>query len=301
MGADTDCFECWFPRSAVATSVGIFRRSPSALTVQQVREAYDRGHPLTLLDYPDSAFLAASLLKLYLRELPQPLIPLAAYPTVRAIPLGGGPDSRAFVRAELLPALDGNTLALLRAVSAVLSETARHSEANLMPVANLIVCLGPCLVGGVSMESLAMTRVPAKGDKENTVGGLLVLLIQHFDDIFGEREEEAEPSDAEAAAAGEGGEQPYTPTSATSASLNEPASSSATSVESADVELHITKPRPAVPVEDVTPAVAQPGQARSPDLASLGAEWVNAEAAARRGSVEAAGKAAGEAAGQAGQ
>ncbi len=264
------------------------------MTVQQVREAYDRGHPITLADYPDSAFLAASLLKLYLRELPQPLVPLSAYPLVRAIPLGGGPDAQAFVRSELLPALDGNTRALLRAVAAVLSETARHAEANLMPVANLIVCLGPCLVGGVSMESLAMTRVPAKGDRDNTVGGLLVLLIQHFAELFGEKGADV-LSDVETAAGGEAEEQAFTPTSATSTSLDGRAQSSATSLDS--VDLHITKPKPAEPAEDLTPVLSPAVQVpapegtadpTSPDLSDLGAEWVNAEAAARRASVEAA-------------
>ena len=261
--------------------------------MQQVREAYDRGHPITLDEYPDSAFLAASLLKLYLRELPQPLIPLSAYPLVRAVPLGGGPDAQDFVRTQLLPVLDRNTLALVRAVAAVLSETARHAAENLMPVANLIVCLAPCLVGGVSIESLAMTRVPAKGDKDNTVGGVLVLFIQHFEAIFGPDGQDVVVSDSETGHGPVAGEQANTPTSATSASLDELATSSATSLDS--VDLHITSLKPAGPGDGTTP-VASPAllvqapksQPMSPDLAALGAEWVNAEAAARRASVEAA-------------
>ncbi|KAK4696643.1 hypothetical protein P7C70_g8341, partial [Phenoliferia sp. Uapishka_3] len=49
------------------SSIGIFRRSPSSAMVKQIQDAYDRGHPVTLSQYPDSAYVAASLLKLYLR------------------------------------------------------------------------------------------------------------------------------------------------------------------------------------------------------------------------------------------
>lgn len=292
--------------AAAPVSVGIFRRSPSALTVQVVKDAYDRTHPVTLSAYPDDAFLAASLLKLYLRELPEPLIPTSVYPIVKAIPLGGGPNAAQHVRTRLLPALDGNSALLFREVASVLSLTAEHAKVNLMPVPNLLVCLAPCLVGGVSMESLAMTRVPALGDKENTVGGLLQVCIQQFDEVFGRQARsnlrdiriipasplaKAEPQPVAAAAeSADSTEEVSTPTSTVSAGCTTPPLSSATSLASDDQPVLKANSSGDKAAEAALPGIVElaPSTPLSPLFADLGAQWVEAEAAARRESLDAA-------------
>jgi Rho GTPase-activating protein 1 len=65
---------------------GLFRRPPSLTTTQIIRDAYDRRQPVKMEEYSDGAFLAASLIKLFLRELPTPIFPADFYPLFRACP-----------------------------------------------------------------------------------------------------------------------------------------------------------------------------------------------------------------------
>ncbi|GAA5840009.1 hypothetical protein JCM9279_005240 [Rhodotorula babjevae] len=177
-------------------SVGVFRRSPSAAHVAHLRGAYDRGHPVSLSTLPDAAYLAASLLKLYLRELPAPLFPRGDLWNVsRACPVDDDDAALAHVRAELLPLLSAPVCTLLQHVLGVLAAVAAESDDNLMSSSNLVVCLCPALIGGLgdvpTMEEIEMCRVTssngtatikgpggATSGRENTVGGVLRIMIE---------------------------------------------------------------------------------------------------------------------------
>ncbi|GAA5884349.1 hypothetical protein JCM6882_002239 [Rhodosporidiobolus microsporus] len=178
-------------------SVGIFRRSPSASTVKILEGAYDRGHPVLLSALPDAPYLAASLLKLFVRSLPAPIFPPSLYPIARACPLM---DEQALphVRAKVLPTLAPPALLLLQQLLRVLSAVSSNSPTNLMTSDNLVICLCPALIGGLgaSREEVEMCRVPGmevgsmrglKSVKEsgrNTLGGVLRVMIDHYDDLF---------------------------------------------------------------------------------------------------------------------
>ncbi|GAA6033599.1 hypothetical protein JCM8097_001476 [Rhodosporidiobolus ruineniae] len=178
-------------------SVGIFRRSPSASTVKTLEGAYDRGHPVSLSSLPDAPYLAASLLKLFLRSLPAPILPPALYPVARACPLM---DDAAlpYLRSRLLPLLDPPSLLILQQLIAVLSAVAANAQTNLMTSENLVICLCPGLIGGIgaSREEVEMCRVPnmdvgsMRGMRKvsesgrNTVGGVLRVMIDHYDGLF---------------------------------------------------------------------------------------------------------------------
>jgi len=96
---------------------GIFRVSPSAAVVRTIKEAYDRGHPMTLSRYdysgPEgSQTLAASLLKSFLRELPSPLVREEDYSLIDKCPSiketdfdGSGMEAVEYIRDKFLPAL----------------------------------------------------------------------------------------------------------------------------------------------------------------------------------------------------
>lgn len=87
---------------------GLFRRSPSSATLRQVKEAYDRGQ-LVSLDSFDDPYLAAVLLKKYLRDLPEPLFPEPLYPVIQQCPVPTEDPSDwsavLYIRESLLPAL----------------------------------------------------------------------------------------------------------------------------------------------------------------------------------------------------
>lgn len=198
-----------FPRTAPCThersravagpeSVGVFRRSPSAAHVAHLRSAYARGHPVALAALPDAPYLAASLLKLFLRELPTPVLPRGeVWDVARACPLDDDRAAVQHVRGALLPLLGAPARALLQHVLAVASAVAARAEVNLMTAGNLVVCLCPALCGALgdvpTMEELEMCRVPgletlgtikglggetATAVGGNTLGGVLRVMIE---------------------------------------------------------------------------------------------------------------------------
>ncbi|GAA5916194.1 hypothetical protein JCM8208_000030 [Rhodotorula glutinis] len=183
-------------------SVGIFRRSPSAAHVSHLRGAYDRGHPVSLSTLPDAPYLAASLLKLYLRELSAPLFPRGdIWSAARACPVDDDDASLGHIEAELLPLLSSPARTLLQHVLGVLAVIAANSSDNLMTPSNLVVCLCPALIGGLgdvpTVEEIEMCRVPgvvalapsmsvggAVSGRGNTVGGVVKVMIERRSDSY---------------------------------------------------------------------------------------------------------------------
>ncbi|GAA6063823.1 hypothetical protein JCM10212_002580 [Sporobolomyces blumeae] len=208
------------------TSLGIFRRSPSASTVKILEGAYSRSHPVSLSTYPDSPYLAASLLKLFLRELPEPILgrpvwerskdcpvvdPSATRSATRTEPDGplepsGSSTTVSFIRQEILPLVSNRSnLVVLTRVVRVLHLISLRSSENLMTSSNLVICLCPALIGGVGgmqSQGIEACRVPGmetmrgggpfgSADQDsptkagrNTVGGVLKVMIERFDEVF---------------------------------------------------------------------------------------------------------------------
>ena len=83
---------------------GLFRKVPRLLYLDQLRDAYNRGHPIALSSWPDSAILSCSLLKLYLRSLPIPVVPSSLYDSIKRCPQKGE-EAVNYIREQLLPAL----------------------------------------------------------------------------------------------------------------------------------------------------------------------------------------------------
>ncbi|GAA5956821.1 hypothetical protein JCM21900_004352 [Sporobolomyces salmonicolor] len=180
-------------------SIGIFRRSPSAATVKVVESAFDRGHPVSLASYPDAPYIAASILKLFLRSLPSPIFPPTLFPLARNCPRPSKASAAiAYIQRRLLPLLPPSSLLILQQTLLVLSRISTHHSINLMTADNLVICLCPALIGGIgaSREEVEMCRVPGmevgsmRGLKEvresgrNTLGGVVKVMIEHYDEIF---------------------------------------------------------------------------------------------------------------------
>lgn len=111
---------------------GLFRRVPKVAHLELVKEAYERGLPVQLEEWPDSAILASSLLKAYLRSLLHPIIPALFYEDIRKAPL----DEVAccgWLKESFLPQMesshpDGKSiLRLLRMILQLLHEISKQS------------------------------------------------------------------------------------------------------------------------------------------------------------------------------
>ena len=66
------------------TVLGIFRRTPSQNNVQDVKRRLNAGEVVDLVEYGDP-HLAATLLKMFLRELPEPLLTFSTHTKLSSI------------------------------------------------------------------------------------------------------------------------------------------------------------------------------------------------------------------------
>ncbi|NXI95293.1 RHG06 protein, partial [Psophia crepitans] len=172
-------------------TVGIFRVGSSKKRVQQVREEFDRGLDV-FLDEHQSVHDVAALLKEFLRDMPDSLIPRELYAAFLSTAAMEGPGQLAALQLLLflLPPCHSDTLhRLLR----FLSEVARHAESsrgpdgreipgNKMTVSNLATIFGP---------NILQKEKPGEKDAgamnfEDSAAIILVLqrLIEHHQTLF---------------------------------------------------------------------------------------------------------------------
>ncbi|XP_074458134.1 rho GTPase-activating protein 36 isoform X3 [Larus michahellis] len=172
-------------------TVGIFRVGSSKKRVQQLREEFDQGLDV-FLDEHQSVHDVAALLKEFLRDMPDPLIPRELYAAFLSTAAMEGPAQLAALQLLLflLPPCHSDTLhRLLR----FLSEVAQHAEGsrgpdgqqipgNKMTVSNLATIFGP---------NILQKEKPGEKDTgamnfEDSAAIILVLqrLIEHYQTLF---------------------------------------------------------------------------------------------------------------------
>jgi serine/threonine protein kinase len=123
---------------------GVFRVPPNARAVAYVVRRFNVGLKVDFDEAPggNGVDVAASVLKLYLRELPEPLLTASRYPAFLAVMDLSEPGRVAALRALLtsLPATHQVTLSyLFDFLSAVIA----HSDRNKMDVNNVVTAFGP--------------------------------------------------------------------------------------------------------------------------------------------------------------
>ncbi|KAM6381677.1 rho GTPase-activating protein 36 [Pluvialis apricaria] len=172
-------------------TVGIFRVGSSKKRVQQLREEFDQGLDV-FLDEHQSVHDVAALLKEFLRDMPDSLIPREVYGAFLSTASMEGPAQLAALQLLLflLPPCHSDTLhRLLR----FLSEVARHAESswgpdgqeipgNKMTISNLATIFGP---------NILQKEKPGEKDTgamnfEDSAAIILVLqrLIEHYQTLF---------------------------------------------------------------------------------------------------------------------
>ena len=160
--------------------MSVCRQPGRVSVVRKLREAYDMGGRHPSLDDVD-VHSVASLLKSYLCDLPQPIIPVAHYDTVMHIVTRERPlDTEAAVSAlsdaiQQLPLANYN---LLHYLCEFLQNVARCSEVNQMTASNLAMVFSPCFIkpeidDPALLVGTAVNRATAVQD-----------MIEHFSRIF---------------------------------------------------------------------------------------------------------------------
>lgn len=156
---------------------GIFRVPGDRALLNELRTAYDAGERVDLAAVRDP-HAVASLLKMYLRDLPEPLIPEALYDPLLATqtdPALAQAPAAAHARVrELLATMPAPNTHVLQHVIAFAAELARHSSTNKMSVENVSLCFGPTLMWrSTAPDPLAMLHELA------SVNSLIRTLIEH--------------------------------------------------------------------------------------------------------------------------
>ncbi|KAG8907451.1 hypothetical protein FRB99_004246 [Tulasnella sp. 403] len=203
-----DCVE--FVRECGMEVEGIFRRSPNSALLKQAKEAYDRGHPVSLSAFADP-HIAAVLLKKFFRDLPDPIFHEDMYPVVRKCPMptsdSGDMATIAYIREQILPALRTDAAEILLSyVFHLLHDISIRSSTNLMNAHNLAVCFCPTLVGSNPARDLQMCTIPGgpslgsglslllpNMDGKTTVGMVVKICIERYFEIFEEVVDRSEP------------------------------------------------------------------------------------------------------------
>ncbi|TRY92382.1 hypothetical protein DNTS_022356, partial [Danionella cerebrum] len=156
-----------FIREHGLTEVGLFRQPGQATLVKELQEAFDAGEKPSF-DSSTDVHTVASLLKLYLRELPEPLVPFSRYEEF----LGCGKriaSEREKGLQELrillheLPVANFN---LLKYICQFLNDVQSYSNVNKMSIQNLATVFGPNILR------------PKAEDPESIIGGLRSTLEQ---------------------------------------------------------------------------------------------------------------------------
>ncbi|KAM4620356.1 rho GTPase-activating protein 24-like [Polymixia lowei] len=160
-----------FIRERGLHEVGLFRQSGQATLVKELQEAFDAGERPSF-DSSTDVHTVASLLKLYLRQLPEPLVPYGRYQDFLFCGKKLASDrSQGLIELRtLLHDLPVANFNLLNYICQFLNEVQSYSSSNKMSCQNLATVFGPnilrakaedphSIIGGAAVVQLLMLEL----------------------------------------------------------------------------------------------------------------------------------------------
>ncbi|XP_034939969.1 SLIT-ROBO Rho GTPase-activating protein 1-like isoform X2 [Chelonus insularis] len=156
---------------------GIFRVSGSQVEINNFREWFERGED-PLADVTDASDInsVAGVLKLYLRELREPLFPTIYFEHLMELAQLESKQEFVLKMKELISGLPRPVVIVMRYLFAFLNHLSEFSDENMMDPYNLAICFGPTLV-----------PVPEDKDQvqyQNQVNELIKNIITFCEEIF---------------------------------------------------------------------------------------------------------------------
>ncbi|XP_046426363.1 SLIT-ROBO Rho GTPase-activating protein 1-like isoform X1 [Neodiprion virginianus] len=156
---------------------GIFRVSGSQVEINNFRECFERGED-PLADVTDASDInsVAGVLKLYLRELREPLFPIIYFEHLMELAQLESKQEFVLKMKELISSLPRPVVIVMRYLFAFLNHLSEFSDENMMDPYNLAICFGPTLV-----------PVPEDKDQvqyQNQVNDLIKNIITFCEEIF---------------------------------------------------------------------------------------------------------------------
>ncbi|XP_044881739.1 rho GTPase-activating protein 22 isoform X2 [Mauremys mutica] len=168
-----------FIRERGLTEEGLFRMPGQANLVKDLQDSFDCGEK-PLFDSNTDVHTVASLLKLYLRELPEPVIPFAKYEDFlscgQLLSKDKGEGTRELAKqVKTLPQANYN---LLKYICKFLDEVQSHSSVNKMSVQNLATVFGPNILRPKMEDPVTIM------EGTSLVQHLMTVLISEHGQIF---------------------------------------------------------------------------------------------------------------------
>ncbi|KAJ3608137.1 hypothetical protein NHX12_025187 [Muraenolepis orangiensis] len=154
---------------------GLFRMPGQANLVKELQEAFDCGDK-PLFDSNTDTHTVASLLKLYLRELPEPVVPFAKYDDFLSC---GVQELENQVSSLPLPNFN-----LLKYICKFLDEVQSHCHENKMSVQNLATVFGPNILRPKMEDPVAIM------EGTSLVQHLMTILIRDHNRLYSGRDQE---------------------------------------------------------------------------------------------------------------
>jgi len=158
---------------------GIFRIPGKASKIQEIKEIINSGKNLVITDETYNVHVLASIVKLFLRELPEPLLTFELYDplvTLSSVLKESPEKSLAEIKTRLSKLLKGNYVVLKYLIS-FLQQVCEHTGNNKMTASSLSVIFGPNLLRPEKETIQHSLQVPA-------VNSIIEVVIANYNTIF---------------------------------------------------------------------------------------------------------------------
>jgi len=178
-----DCVE-YLTKHGLDTE-GIFRVPGDSNQMNEIKKGYDQRRPVYLKGVNE----VSGVLKLYFRELPEPLIPYTHFKSLISVPGGSSSKEDLIEKFKVVIAtMDVLTRHVLRYLCQFLKKITDRAEINKMRPKNLATCWAPSLMRSKNENDPANIRnIPMTIETTEK-------LIVHSDEIFGVEKLPTEPA-----------------------------------------------------------------------------------------------------------